>query len=504
MYLGGSSSTNVMVWNRGSNDVWDNWSNITKDERWSWDAIKPYYLKTSHLSPPADHHSTRDELDPSAYGSGPISISLPGYPTELDGRVLNTSKSLGGRFKFTEDLNSGKLVGFSYVQSTIQDGERSSSATAYLEPVLNRTNLDVLINTRALRLVRDQSQDIKDNVPKFSGLQVSQAPGDTPIMVSASKEIILCGGVFGTPQLLLLSGIGPKDELERLGIKSIVDVPDVGRNLVDHPLVASYYQVTDNATTYDDILRDLVLFNEELNKWQEERQGLFVDTPSNTYGFMRLPNGFANRTNPASGPSSANTEILFGDGFAPLGPVAQPLTGKFMTVLTALVSPTSRGSMILKSSDPFEEPAIDPGILNTTFDISAMVQALKDSKKFIRASYWDNFVIGPFGDLSNAETDEERSRLIREQAVTIYHPIGTARMAPQKASWGVTDPELRVKGVKGLRIVDASVFPQIPECHIQALVYTVAERAADFIKESFAVDRPCQDCSFECQARHAS
>ncbi|KAK7452787.1 hypothetical protein VKT23_012190, partial [Stygiomarasmius scandens] len=175
--LGGSSSINRMVWNRGSNDVWNNWSNVTKDKRWSWDAIEPYYLKTSHISPPTDHHNTTGELDPSAYGSGPVGVSLPGFPTELDGRVLNTSKSLGGRFEFTEELNSGKLIGFSYAQSTIQNGERSSSATAYLEPVLNRTNLDVLIDTKALRLVRDQNKNVKDIVPSFTGVEISQARG---------------------------------------------------------------------------------------------------------------------------------------------------------------------------------------------------------------------------------------------------------------------------------------------------------------------------------------
>ncbi|THU96825.1 aryl-alcohol-oxidase from pleurotus Eryingii [Dendrothele bispora CBS 962.96] len=489
--LGGSSSTNVLVWNRGSNDVWDHWSNITKDERWSWNAIEPYYLKTNHMTTPADKHNTTGQFDPSAYGSGPLDISLPGYPTELDGRVLNTSKSLGGRVKYTQDLNSGDLVGFSYIQSTIGNGERSSSATAYLEPALDRSNLDVLINTRAIRLVANETQA---GTPVFTGVELVQGPQDTPIRVTASNEIVLCGGSIGTPQLLLLSGVGPKEELTTLGIDPVLDIPDVGKNLIDHPLVPTYYQVADNATTFDDLLRSADLFNQTLAQWQNDKQGLFVNSPSNTYGFLQLPDeAFVNQTNPAAGPLSANTEILFGDGFAPLGTLTQPLMGRFITILTAVVSPTSRGSITLNSSDPFEQPLINPGILTTEFDMNAMVQAVKDSQQFIHTSpYWDDFFLGPYGDLASAETDEERIELIRKEAVTIYHPVGTASMSPKEAKWGVTDPELRVKGARGLRVVDASIFPHIPECHIQALVYTVAERAADMIKEAYNYTKRCE------------
>ncbi|KIJ44401.1 GMC oxidoreductase, partial [Sphaerobolus stellatus SS14] len=148
----------------------------------------------------------------------------------------------------------------------------------------------------------------------------------------------------------------------------------------------------------------------------------------------------------------------------------------------------SGGSITLASSDPFVHPNIDIGILQTNFDINGMIQLSKDLDQFLKAPQWNDFILGPFGGLANATTDAALATFIRNNAVTVNHPVGTARMSPVNASWGVTDPNLLVKGTKGLRIVDASVFPQIPECHTQAVVYTVAERAAALVKLKYGLN----------------
>ncbi|KAF8514943.1 aryl-alcohol oxidase-like protein [Hysterangium stoloniferum] len=479
--LGGSSVINLMTWNRASNDLWDKWASLTEDEGWSWKEVEKYYKKTSHLVPPADGHDTTGETIPAAHGHGPIEVSVPGYPTELDSRVIQSSKQLGGRFAYNQDLNAGKCLGFSLMQSAVGKGKRSSAATAYLEPALERPNLDILQTTHVTRLIQSGSAD---GVPEFKMVEVAKGAADQRYQISARHEVILSGGVVGSPHILLLSGIGPKAELQEKGIKPIVDIPDVGKNIFDHPLVANYYRV-DSEKTFDALLRDHGLFGKTMQQWQESQQGLFVLSPANTQGYLRIPEDspiFKKVEDPASGPHSAHTELIFVGGFAPFGPVAPPSEGFYMSILAGVVSPTSRGSITLASSDPFAKPLIDLALLSTEFDIFAIVQAIKDAAEFIKASPWEGFVKGPYGALANATTDEEKAEFARNFSATINHPGGGAAMSPSGAKGGVVDSKLLVKGVAGVRVVDASVFPLLPECHIQSPIYTIAEKAADLIK----------------------
>ncbi|KAK7689665.1 hypothetical protein QCA50_007460 [Cerrena zonata] len=485
--LGGSSSVNLLTFNRGSDDVWDRWADLTQDAGWSWDSVQQYYLKSSRLVPPADNHSTLRQVDPTVHGNGPVEVSVPGFPLPIDDIVVSASKQLGGRFAFNEDFNSGNFVGVGFMQSSVGGGERSSAATAYLEPVENRTNLDILINTRATKLVQSGKSGY---TPIFQKLEIAQSNTSTPIEVCARKEIILAAGVIGTPQLLLLSGIGPPSAFKNSSIKPLVNSPDVGLNLVDHPLVPNYFSVSSNGT-WDDVLRNGSILNATLGEWIGARQGLFVDSPGNTLAFMRLPpnsSALEGISDPAAGPQSSHTELIFVDGFAPFGTVPQPSTGNFITVLTNVVSPTSNGSVTLASDDPFDKPIIDPRILTSDFDIQAMVQAINDAQTFLASSSWQaEFKPVPFGDLATATTDEAKAAFARNNSVTVNHPGGTARMSPYGAPWGVVDSNLRLKMALGVRIVDASVFPVIPECHIQGPVYIIAERAADLIKAAYGL-----------------
>ncbi|KAF8148671.1 aryl-alcohol oxidase-like protein [Crassisporium funariophilum] len=479
--LGGSSSVNLLTWNRGSNNVWDRWAKITGDPGWSSNSIQEFYLKTSRIVPPADGRSTAGQIIPSAHGNGPVQVSLPGFPTELDNRVINASKQLGGRFPFTVDLNAGNTVGFSSMQSSIGQGKRSSAATAYLDPVINRTNLDVLLNTHATKIIQSGTVD---GLPNLNTLEVASSPTGQRYRVTASKELILSAGVIGTPQLLLLSGVGPKSTLQAQGIPSVIDLPSVGQNLTDHPLLPNYFIVNSNQT-FDAILRNPALFGADIQEYMATGQGLLVDSPGNTQGFMRLPNNspiFSKFKDPSAGPLSAHTEFIFVDGFATFGPLTQPAEGNFMSLLTAVVSPVSRGTVRLATSNPFDQPVIDPAILSSDFDSFAMVQAMKDAQSFISSQPWSGFVVGPLGGLAEADTDEKKEAFARNFSVTVNHPVGTASMSPLRAKWGVVDPTLLLKGACGLRIVDASIFPVIPESHPQAVVYTVAERAAALIK----------------------
>ncbi|KAG7446883.1 aryl-alcohol-oxidase from pleurotus Eryingii [Guyanagaster necrorhizus] len=472
--LGGSSSINFMTWNRGSNDYWESLANASHDPMWSWPAAEYYYLRTSTLVPPSDGHNTTGEIEPEAHGQeGPVKVSLAGYRTELDQRVADSASILGGRFAYNEDFNTGKSIGLGYVQNAIGNGSRSSAATAYLLPIVDRCNVDVIVSTRVTKILGSSVASEIDTV------EISQSANGTRTKIQAKKEVLLSAGVIGTPHLLSLSGIGPGGILSDLGIDVIVDAPAVGANLVDHPLVANYFTVDSN-NTWDPILRNSTLFADVLEEWETERQGLFVDTPGNTQGYFKLPT-YPGGVDPSTGPLSANTEVIFSNGFAPFGPMSYPANGSYMSILAAVVSPTSRGTVTVNSTDPFAAPVIDLGILSTEFDIVAMIQVIKDIQTILATSPWEGYVTGIYGDLANATTDDELTDFIRNNAVIVNHAIGTAKIGE------VVDSHLNVIGVSGLRVIDASILHTIPECHPQAIIYTIAERTAALIKRQYGI-----------------
>jgi len=406
-------------------------------------------------------------------------------PTEVTDRMLETSGKSHTEFPFTLDINAGNGVGIGAPQSTVGGGQRSSSATAYLEPILSRKNLDVLIQATVTRLIPTGSSKGK---PIFSKVEVAAKSTSKRVTVTARKEVVLSAGAIGTPQILMLSGIGDRNSLEAMGIKSQLHLPDVGQNLVDHPIFASFFNVTSN-NTGDDIFRNMTIFNADLAQWTASKNGIFANLPSSGAGFLRLSDNatiFSNFSDPAPGPQSPHFEIIFSDYFNPDGIVSRPPTGNYMTISMAVLSPLSRGSVTLNSSDPFAFPNIDPNFLASPFDQFVAVESVKSIRRFITASPWNGFISGQFGNVGDAQTDGEILAAIRQAARTIFHPTCTARMSPKNAKWGVVDPELLVKGAIGLRVVDASVFPVIPGGHTVAPTYIVAERGAEFIKETWS------------------
>ncbi|KLO19185.1 aryl-alcohol-oxidase from pleurotus Eryingii [Schizopora paradoxa] len=481
--LGGSSSINFLTYTRGSNEEYDRWAELTGDSGWAWDNVAQFYFKSSRLVPPVDGHSTAGDFNPADHGNGPIEVSLPGMPTEIDNRVINTSKQSGSEFPFNIDLQSGNAVGVGLAQSTIGGGARSSSSTAYLTPVLNRTNLDVLIQTTVTRLISSGSSEN----PIFRTVEVAANASSKRSTVSAKKEVILSAGSIGTPQILMLSGIGDQTALKKLGIKTLLNLPDVGQNLQDHPIMSNYFLVNSN-NTFDDVLRNTSILDADLAQWTNNRTGLFGNAPGNAVAFLRLPNNaaiFKQFKDPSAGPQSAHFEFIFADGFAATVQ-PQPATGHFLTINSAVVSPISKGSVTLNSTNPFEFPIINPNFFSSPFDQAVMLQAVKTARSFVAASPWAGFVQSRFGPVGDAETDDEIIAASKQSIVTIFHPVCTARMSPKDASWGVVDPQLLVKGATGLRIVDASIFPIIPAAHTVGPTYIVAERAAQLIKDAWS------------------
>lgn len=471
--LGGSTAVNCLVYTRGSKENIDRWAELSGDDAWSWDKLLPYFKKSEKFNLPVDGHDVSQQFEPGVHGfNGVIGVSVPGAGRSIDGRVMNTTVELPTEFPFNRDYNSGDHLGVGWVQALVDRGVRSS-AKAYLAPkYLARKNLDVLLNAHVSRVLSH------DKSKTFKTVEFKDASGKLKTL-TARRELILSAGAIATPQILMHSGIGDSAVLKPLGIDVLVSLPSVGKNLTDHVGVASVWQVN-NTKTWDTVERNDTLLNKLLKQWNETKTGLLVDTSENHLAFLRLPENSTVLTqfpDPAQGKNTAHYEFLFQNGQNQVTPA-----GNFLSIPAGNVSPKSSGSVSINSTDPFSTPLIDPGLLTEDVDIAVLREAIRSARRFVAAKAWDNYILTP---LSNATTDEELNAFIRQNAVSFFHPVATAAMSPKDADWGVVDPKLLVKGVKGLRIVDASVAPSLPSAHTSAPVYAIAERAADLIKAAW-------------------
>ncbi|KAI0768341.1 aryl-alcohol-oxidase from pleurotus Eryingii [Trametes elegans] len=487
--LGGSTTINFMIYTRGSEDDFNKFATLSGDQGWSWNALQPYFKKLENLVPPVDGHDTTGAVNPSVHGTtGPLNISLPGAPFPADPHVVQTTQELPGEFPFNEDMNAGNPIGIGWMQAAYGGGARVSASTAYIQPVLNRSNLDVLIDTTVTKLIQT---GIESKQPAFRGVQFAQSANAPRFALNATKEVILAAGAINSPQLLLLSGLGPKSALSALGIETVLDLPDVGQHLTDHTLLPNQYGVASGADdVIDNLARNATFANALVEQWIAERQGVMVDAAGNHVAWLRIPANdsvFNTAQDPSAGPRSPHFEFLFAPGFISNVGTPIPDTGFFMTFLTVLVTPTSRGSVTLSSTDPFAPPTIDPNFLSTPFDIGAMRAIVRAQARLAAAPTWRGFLTGPAEGFAAVDISDDASldAWVRAQTATIWHPVSTARMgtcADGVGGGSVVNPDLRVRGVQGLRVVDASVLPVIPAAHPQAAVYVFAERVADLIK----------------------
>ncbi|KAJ6594851.1 pyranose dehydrogenase [Mycena capillaripes] len=470
-FLGGCSAHNGMVYSRGAADNFNRYAQLTGDEGWSWDRLLPYFRKTEKLT---DTHDTSGRINPRVHGTdGPISVSLSGFSwPEFSDHIIQTTKELPDDFPFNLDMNSGKPLGVGWTQSTIGGGERSTSATGYLTPkVMKRPNLHLLLNAQVSKLVNPSR---KNGIPSFGGVQFRY--GAALLVAKASKEIILSAGAVGTPQILMNSGIGSHATLSALGIPTVLDLPSVGRNASDHPSITLGWAVN-SPETLETCTQNTTAFAEAMTEWETSRTGPFVDPGIATQiAWLRLKSdspAFAKHPDPASGPDTPHIEFLLNPGGLPA-----PGPGNFMSIVVSVVSPASRGSVTITSNDPFAPPAIDLGALTNDFDILALKDGVGLAQHFISAPVWAGYLGAPTVDLTG-----DLEATIRSRATVSYHMVGTAGMSARGARYGVVDPDLRVKGMAGLSVIDASVLPFVPAAHTQAASYVIAERGADLVKQ---------------------
>lgn len=243
---------------------------------------------------------------------------------------------------------------------------------------------------------------------------------------------------------------------------------------------------TTSTNTLDNLTTDTSFLSSQLAAWENNRTGELVLGPSSQFGWLRLPSNatiFSNASDPSAGPSSAHYELIFTDKFF-LNTEAQPSSGNFFSIVLGVVSPSSRGSISLATTNSFDHPIINPNFLSTDFDIFVAREALKASRRFVTASTWNDWIAGEYGIFSEARTDIEIEQYARNTATSVDHVCGTVAMTNHETGMGALNSNLTVKGTIGLRVVDASAFPFVPAAHTQTPVYILAERAADLIKAS--------------------
>ncbi|EAU85705.1 hypothetical protein CC1G_12262 [Coprinopsis cinerea okayama7 len=393
--LGGSSSINGMFYTRGSAADYDRWARVTGDKGWSWRRMVPYIKRSEKWTEPADGHDTTGRYNPSVHGNnGLVSVSIVGYSQAIDDAVIDASAELGGDFSYDVDVNDGNQLGVGWVQATVGNGERSSAATSYLAPqYANRPNLHILVNHRVTRLV---TSGMRKGVPSLRTVQFAprNSPGSPVMEVTAKKEVILSAGAYGTPQILLLSGVGNPSELQAKGITPVVDLPGVGKNMTDHPMLIMPWAVGIPGT----IVPTPELQEQWLDEWNTSKTGPLTILGINHNAWIRIPpesdiwNDFED---PSSGEHTPHVE------FGIIGGAMQSAPPPVIMSSVIPVQPLSRGSVTLASSDPFADPVIDSGVLTSPFDMFTFKYGISEMKRFFNASAWQEY------NLTLAEVPED-------------------------------------------------------------------------------------------------
>jgi choline dehydrogenase-like flavoprotein len=445
--LGGSSSMNAMLYVRGRPLDYDLWVKAGA-EGWGWADVLPYFLRAEH--------NERGASEFHAIG-GPLNVANQRSPRPLAQELIASCEAVG--IPYVDDHNGPEQDGVSMFQVTQKDGRRWSAADAYLRPALERSNLKLIPGTMVLGLELDGD--------RVTGVRYLDARGHQQ-RARAEREVILSAGAIGSPQLLLLSGIGPADELSAAGVHARHELSGVGKNLHDHPFTTMNYEVRDSDTLYK------ADAPKQLAEWLLRRSGKLTSTVAEVCAFVRTRPGLP----------AADIQLHIGAAFYEQHGSVE-YDADCATIAPTLVSPRARGEVTLRSADPAAKPKILTNSLTEPEDVTSMLAGMRMAREIAATSPFKEKVVReltPGPDVSDADLEQS----LRERVELIYHPVGTCAMGSGERA--VLDPELRVRGLAGLRVVDASVFPVIPGGNTNAPTIMVAERAADLIRGR--VNRP--------------
>jgi choline dehydrogenase len=441
--LGGSSSVNAMIYIRGSRHDFASWRDEHGCAGWGYEDLMPYFRRAENNSRGA-----------SAYHGigGPLTVTDPRYKSPACGAFIAAAQEQGA--VANDDFNGPRQDGVGWYQLTQRNGRRCSAATAYLHPALSRPNLTVLTGALVTKVIIEGGQATGVSYLRRGEAETAQA----------NAEVIVSGGAINSPQLLMLSGIGPADHLIEMGIDVLADNAGVGANLSDHPVLPVTWSTPKLRGLWEKS------GNASMLRWQLSHRGPLTSNVAESGGFAH------------SAPGLLAPDLQLHVLPAPYRDqgLADPAQ-RAMSVLVGLVDVASRGRIRLRSADPRHRPAIDPGYLSDARDARALTAGLKLAREFVTARPMAEICQSELAPGTHIRSDTDLLQYVRTHVVTLYHPVGTCAMGGESRWKSVVDPELRVRGVTGLRVVDASVMPSVPRGNTNAPTIAIAERAADLI-----------------------
>ena len=440
--LGGSTSINAMVYQRGHRAVYDEWAALG-NPGWDYETMLPNFKRNQNqMRGNNKYHAT----------GGPLNVEDQRDPNPMTIAMIEAANNLG--YPLNSDFNGAVQEGFGLFQVTQRKGIRHSAADAYLRPS-QQNNLAWKTDAHVTRLLFDQDRCVGVEYMQLGELH----------QVRAKVEVLVCAGTINSPQLLMLSGIGPADHLREHGIDVIADVPGVGQNLQDHPAMMLSW-ATKHASSK---LRR----SRRVNKlaYKMIKRGKLASPLAEGGGFVTL------------GDEAICPDAQF--HFIPdyfIGHGDHSPGGAGITIAASAVRPRSRGAITLESSDPFAPPRIDPRYFDDPRDLETLVEAAKLAREFTRQKPLSKYIQTEYMPGASITEDDHLAEVIRAHAQTMYHPAGTCKMGPESDPMAVVDANLHVRGVQGLRVIDASIMPTIANANINAATQAIAEKGADLVR----------------------
>jgi len=444
--LGGSSSINYMIYTRGHRCDYDHWGELG-NPGWSYEEVLPYFVRAENNECLQDRFHGR---------GGPLNVADLRWRHPLSEMFVRSAVEAG--IQPNPDFNGERQEGCGFYQVHQKDGARCSASTGYLHPVLARPNLTVITGATVMRVRIESGRAVGIDYVRHGRSAEARCGG----------EVILCGGTINSPQLLLLSGIGPADDLRAAGVEVILDQAGVGENLQDHLGSSVRYGITQPISLFGATQEQLAEFRRQ---FAEEKAGPLTSNVAEAGAFVRTDPGL----------EMPNLQYIFLPYLHTDNPaeVFQPVAHG-VSLVCNITRPRSRGRLRLASADPLDPPLIDPDYLSDPRDLPLLVTGLRRARELMTAGGFGP-ILGP--ELSpgiDCASNQEFAAHIRDRvATTLYHPVGTCRMGSDARA--VVDPELRVRGIEGLRVADASIMPTLPGGNTHAPTVMIAEKAADLI-----------------------
>ncbi|WP_423601502.1 GMC family oxidoreductase [Roseateles sp. MS654] len=471
--LGGCSSINGMIYMRGQRRDYDGWAEATGDDAWRWDAVLPFFRE----------HEDHWRLDEGAERPAGFDPALHGHGAEwrvekqrLRWAVLDAFAAAAQEagIPATPDFNGGNNEGVGYFEVNQRAGWRWNTAKAFLRPACyRRPNFEMWTGAHAQRLLLDAGAGAErvDGRTHCDGVLVRTPHGLEEVRLNPGGEVLLAAGAIGSPQLLQLSGLGPGELLQRHGIEVVRDLPGVGANLQDHLQIRAVFQV-EGVSTLNTLASSWFGKARIGLEYAMRRTGPMSMAPSQLGAFAK------------SGPDKHWPDLQYHVQPLSLEAFGEPLHAfNAFTASVCNLNPTSRGTVAIRSPDAADPPLIAPNYLSTSQDRDVAARSLRLTRRIVQQPALSRYKPREYKPGVEFQTDEELARLAGDIATTIFHPVGTCRMGRDGDDTAVVDSRLRVRGVQGLRVIDASVMPSITSGNTNSPTLMIAERAAAWVRD---------------------